>query len=336
MSKVIVKFLSGEEKRGIVYSFHMNQPTFHMQTENEDGTTETETVKIDSVKEILFLKKESETRSPLRTETIDQSMFASTVAFKLAIELKDGTIITGSTIKYDPNDKGFFLIPLNPGDKSERIYVNAEAVKNIDSKRLLGKILLDQKKIDIQRLNSGLMEQRKMREKKIGSILQEKKIINQKQLHESLQKQKETPNLLGEILMGAGYISNEQLDNALNIQHEHTKKKLGQILVDLKYLTPNDICIALATQLHLPWVDLSDKSISKEVATILPEEVVRKLEVIPVEKKGKDILVVATSQPQDPNILLELMKVTPLKVELVVAYEGYIESNIDYFFPKKK
>ncbi len=136
--------------------------------------------------------------------------------------------------------------------------------------------------------------------------------------------------------MGAGYISYEQLDYALNIQHENSKEKLGQILVDLKYLTPNDICIALATQLHLPWIDLSDKSISPEVATSLSEEVVRRLEVIPVERKGKDILVVATSQPQDPNILLELMKITPLKVELVVAYEGYIKSNIDYFFPKRE
>lgn len=336
MPKVIVKFLSGEEKKGNVLSFNMNQSTFYLQVENKDGTLENQTVRIDSVKEILFLKKEESAKSYLRTETIDQSMFASTVAFKLTVEFKDDSIITGSAIKYNPNDKGFFLIPLNPGDRSERIYINAHAVKNVDCKRLLGKILVEQKKINALLLNDGLVQQKEIREKKLGAILQEKKIINEKQLLESLQKQKETPKLLGEILLEAGYITHEQLEYTLRIQQENRKKRLGQILVELKYLTPNDICIALATQFHCPWVDLSDAKIPPEIATSLPEEVIRRLEVIPVERKGEDILVVATSQPQDHNIGLELSKVIPLKVELVVAYEVYIESNIDHYFSEKK
>lgn len=335
MPRVIVKFISGEEQTGDVLYFNINQPNFHLQVGYEKGKSEIHTVNINSVKAILFLKKEEPSVSLLRRETIEQSMFAGTLAYKLVVEFKDGEVINGSTLKYNPNDKGFFLIPLNPADRSEKIYVNAQASKHVDCKRLLGKILVDQKIITSEQLEESLKLQKEKRDKKIGTILQEKAIINEKQLQEALEKQKEKTKLLGEILLEAGYITTEQLQNALQIQQENRKKRLGQILVELKYITPIDICLALATQFHRPWIDLSILKIPAEIAHSLPEEVVRRFEVIPVERKG-NILEVATSQPQNPQIGLEISKFTPFTVELVIAYEGYIESAIKYYFPAEK
>ncbi len=103
--------------------------------------------------------------------------------------------------------------------------------------------------------------------------------------------------------------------------------------MELKFLTPSDICIALATQFSCPWIDLSEVEIPADIAKILPGEVVKKWEVIPVETKGSDILVVATSQPQDPIIRVEVRKASPINVELVVAYEVYIVKKIEQFFP---
>lgn len=335
MPKVIVQLVGGEEKVGEVLAFNANQPAFHLQEEKEGGRREARAIGMNMVRTIRFLKKEDMTESRLRTETIDQSTFAGTVAFKLMVEFKDGSVLNGTAIRYSPNDKGFFLIPLNPADKSERIYVNANEVKKVDAKRLLGKILVDQKKISDQQLHEGLNRQREHREKKIGTILRENALISDEQLEESLRKQREQPKLLGEILLEAGYITPEQLENALHIQHENKKKKLGQILVELKYLTPNDICIALATQCHCHWIDLSDVRIPPDVATSLPEDIVKKLEVIPVERRDDKVLVVATSQPQDPHIGEEIRKSTSLTVEMVAAYEVYIDEDIHLFFPDK-
>ena len=165
--KVIVKFLTGEEKKGDIMFFNVNNPTFPLQVEKEDGTSEMHTVIIDSVKAIYFLKKEELSKTSLRKETIEQSKYAGTVAFKLMVEFKDGEVLHGTTLKYSPNDKGFFLIPLNPGDKSERVYVNAVAVKNVEQKMLLGKILVDQQKITPEQLQECLRIQKERREKKI-------------------------------------------------------------------------------------------------------------------------------------------------------------------------
>jgi hypothetical protein len=336
MPKVIVKFINGEEKTGDVVLFNVNQPTFQLKVAKEGGISEVQNIRIDAVKAIFFLKKEEKHGTLLRTETIDNSTYAGTLAFKLVVEFPDGEIISGSTMKYTPNTAGFILIPMNPADMSERIYVNAGAVKHIDCKRLLGKILVDQNKITTGQLAESLKYQQEQKEKKIGAILRENAMIDEKQLRQALQKQQEKNKMLGEILLEAGYISSEQLAYALTVQKENRKKKLGQVLVELKYITPNDICIALATQFHKRWIDLSQVKIASEIATSLPEVVERELEVIPVEKKNPDVLVVATSQPQNPEIGTEISKHTSNKIDLVVAYEGYIESAINMHYPRNR
>jgi hypothetical protein len=333
--KVLVKFLTGGEKKGDIMLFNVNNPTFPLQVEKEDGTSEMHTVIIDSVKAIYFLKKEELSKTSLRRETIEQSKYAGPVALKLMVEFKDGEVLHGTTLKYSPNDKGFFLIPLNPGDNSERVYVNAAAVKNVEQKMLLGKILVDQQKITPEQLQECLRIQKEKREKKIGDILLEEKVINEKQLQEALQKQEIKYRLLGDILIEAGYITPDQLQHALLIQRKNREKKLGHILVELKYATPNDICIALATQFHCPWIDLSSVKIPIEIVTILPEELMRRLKIIPVERKPSGILVVATSEPEVHDIESEISRISGSTVEFVIAYEEYIEAAIGLYFPVK-
>jgi hypothetical protein len=190
MQKVLVKFINGEEQNGSVLFFNMNKSTFSLQVQREGERPETQTIRTDEVKAVLFLKEETEGASHLHTETIDQSVSAGTVASKMVVEFEDGEMINGTTLKYNPNDPGFFLIPINPGDRSSRIYINAKAVKRIDHKKLLGKILVDQKKITSSQLEEALQKQREEKKKKIGAILVEERMINEQQLQESLETQK--------------------------------------------------------------------------------------------------------------------------------------------------
>jgi hypothetical protein len=335
MPKVIVKFLNGTERSGSVLAFNVNLPTFPLNVMDDKGTPAILKVNINSVKAIYF-PKAGEPGIQVRTETLDQSVYSGGFGFKLVVEFNDGEVINGTSQKYSPNDKGYFLVPMNPSDRNERIYINAKAVKHVDSRRLLGKVLIDQEKIDTMQLNTALRYQCEKREKKLGTILREEKMITEEQLQKSLRIQERSAKMLGEILIDASYITPNQLEYALEIQHENRKKRLGQILVELKYVTPNDICIAVASQFHLPWVDLSNVEIPRELASVLPEKVMREYGVIPIERKENDILVVATSQPQYSDIWLEVRKSTIMKVELVVAYEGYIEAAIDYHFPPKQ
>jgi hypothetical protein len=344
MHQVIVKFLDGKEKKGGIFNFTTNSPTFYLHVKDAEGKAENLAIRLDLVKQIFFLKKASEDGSILHKETIDQSIYAGALPYKLVVELKDGEIIDGSTNKYLPKAKGFFVVPLNPAAKSERIYINAKAVKNVDCKRLLGKKLINQREISAEEVEQAFRKHREEKEKrereKKEKGEEERGFFNAEEFgtaeKESEHKEEIKPKPLGEILVEAGYITSEQLKDALGKQKKRGKKKrLGELLVELKHVTPTDICVALATQCHLGWVDLSSFDIPKDVATALPENAARDLGVIPVEKK-EDILVVAISQPQDPSIGMEVSKHTSLAVELVIAYEGYIQKAIEHYFPSQK
>jgi len=95
MHRIILKLLNGEERVGEVMLFNVNQPTFLMQAERGDGTKEALTIRMDAVKAVLFLKKDKGEDAHLRNETIKQSTYAGTMAFRLVVEFHDGEIISG-------------------------------------------------------------------------------------------------------------------------------------------------------------------------------------------------------------------------------------------------
>ncbi len=84
-------------------------------------------------------------------------------------------------------------------------------------------------------------------------------------------------------------------------------------------------------------MELSELTISPKIAASLPpRKVVRRLEVIPVEKRD-DVLVVASAEPQRPGLITELSRAAQIKVELAVAYEVYIaETSARYFAENKE
>lgn len=334
MARVLVRLQDGVDIKGDLLALNAAKPSFYLVVEKGDGKTDTITVSMDSVKAIFFLKKEEKDASVVHTETIEQSVVASIHGFRLDVEFRDGEMVHGSAHKYNPSDKGFYMVPLNPAERYDRIYVNALWVKKVDSRRLMGIILVDQKKITEPQLAHALQYQRVQKEKKIGTILKDHDFVTHEQLEEGLRKQRVQTKYLGEILLEAGYITQEQLAGALQFQQENRKKKLGQILVELKYLAPNDICIALSTQLQLPWADLSSADIQSGIATVLPEEVVRSLRIIPIERRDGTLLI-ASAEPQSPGLKGEISRYTDLQFELAVAYEGYIEMAINRFFPGK-
>jgi len=254
------------------------------------------------------------------------------VAYKLVVEMNDGEVLTGTTLKYSPGEKSFFLMPLNPADPSERIYINTRCVTKVDQKRLLGRMLVDAKIINGNQLQNALNIQSEQRKKMIGQILLEQELISRQQLDDSLNVQKNSRSMLGEILIEAQYISRDQLDKALIVQSENRKKRLGQILVDLKYVTPDDICLALASQLGCSWVDLSARTIAPEILALLPRDVVMKYEVIPVEKKFGELLIIATAQPRDEEMRKAVSGQTPLRTEFVVAFDGHILAALDKYY----
>lgn len=140
---------------------------------------------------------------------------------------------------------------------------------------------------------------------------------------------KRRPKQLGQMLLERGLLTQQQLDGALQ-EHRNTPKSLGRTLIDLGYIRERDLVRALAEQVGLDFVDLSEHQIDPVAATLLPGQLARRYRAIPIgERDGK--LLVAMSDPANVYALDDIRAVTSREVQPVVATASDVERAIDKF-----
>lgn len=135
---------------------------------------------------------------------------------------------------------------------------------------------------------------------------------------------------VGELLLYAGKVSTEQLNEALVAQNGSTKK-LGETLVELGYVTQEDIVEVLEFQLGFPRIDLNKYEINQTVVNLLPESIVRKYKLIPIDKKD-DRLVVAMVDPLNFFAVDDIKLSTKMELEPVLATANDISKFIDKYY----
>src|SRR5690554_7270064 len=87
---------------------------------------------------------------------------------------------------------------------------------------------------------------------------------------------------IGELLLNAGLINQDQLKEALRIQ-KSTGDKLGSVLVQENYVSETQIMEVLEFQLGIPYIDLNNAIIAREVQKIIPYNLIRRHNVLPVK-----------------------------------------------------
>ena len=134
---------------------------------------------------------------------------------------------------------------------------------------------------------------------------------------------------LGQILIELGYITTEQLETALE-EHRKTPKSLGRVLIDLGMIKEADLVRALAEQVGLEFVDLNEFPIDATATVLLPEALSRRYRAIPIgERDGR--LLVAMSDPANVYALDDIRTITGREVQPVVATANDVEQAIQKF-----
>ncbi len=134
---------------------------------------------------------------------------------------------------------------------------------------------------------------------------------------------------LGQILIELGYITAEQLETALE-EHRKTPKSLGRVLIDLGMIRESDLVRALAEQVGLEFVDLSEFQVDAVSTALLPEALARRYRALPIgERDGR--LLVAMSDPANVYALDDIRTITGRDVLPVVATANDVEAAIQKF-----
>ena len=122
---------------------------------------------------------------------------------------------------------------------------------------------------------------------------------------------------LGDILLEDGLLTSEQLSIAVEEQRR-LGRSLGRVLVDLGHLSEGQLVAALATQIGLRFVDLSDYPVDGSAVSRIPDAVCRRHNALPIGyDEGK--LVVAMADPANVFAIDDIRALTGLEVRPVVA-----------------
>jgi len=139
---------------------------------------------------------------------------------------------------------------------------------------------------------------------------------------------------LGQVLIQSRVISPEQLQQALELQKEKGGL-LGETLIKLGFTTEEDIVQALAIQHDFPYLPLANYDIDAEAIKLLPEEIARKHDILPVDKMG-DVLTLVMANPLDNEILQEIENLTKCKIEVFISTYTEIKEAIERFYAPKE
>jgi len=131
---------------------------------------------------------------------------------------------------------------------------------------------------------------------------------------------------LGDMLVEANLLSEEQLKEAL-VEQKKTNKKLGAILIDSGFIDEHRMVEVLEAQLGIPHVDLTKYHIDAEIPVLISERLASRHHAIPIAI-NKEKLVVAMSDPLDIFALDDVKLATGYEIEPVIATYGDIEASI--------
>lgn len=126
---------------------------------------------------------------------------------------------------------------------------------------------------------------------------------------------------IGEILIEMGFITDEQLFDAL-VEAKKTSLPVGAILVQKGYISINDLKAALSEQQGFEPVNTEQLKIDENILNILPEDFIKLNQVIPLSFDGKT-LVVGMVNPNEKNVINDIVYLTGLRprIMLITFYE---------------
>ena len=135
---------------------------------------------------------------------------------------------------------------------------------------------------------------------------------------------------LGDLLVTENLITRQQLGKALEYQRVRGGR-LGYCLIQLGWVTGEDISAILSRQFGLPSINLPFFEVDPSIVKLIPLETARKYQVLPLSRAGST-LTIATIDPTDVFAMDDLQFMTGFTIEPVVVAESAIREAIQKYY----
>ena len=140
---------------------------------------------------------------------------------------------------------------------------------------------------------------------------------------------------LGQLLLDKGLVKQEQLDRALEEQKRSNHQKLlGEVLVELRICSEDQITEALAQAYGVPYARVSPRIADPKTIASLPKEFLEKHQVLPLFLVEK-VLTVAVSEPANVFLVEEVERLSGFNVQVVAATSRDIRATLQAYLPNE-
>src|SRR5262249_10808104 len=133
---------------------------------------------------------------------------------------------------------------------------------------------------------------------------------------------------IGQVLVDMGFITDEQQELLVDEQQQHPGQLLGKVAIDMGLISDDQLAQALAEQLSLHAVTLTDIHVAKDVLAMVTAPMAQMYRVIPIEFDG-ETLTVAMCDPQNLHVQDELRTFLGYQIKVVVATAPAMNSSLE-------
>lgn len=142
---------------------------------------------------------------------------------------------------------------------------------------------------------------------------------------------------IGDLLVQKGYITDDQLSQALEEQREK-KQRLGEVLISLGFVTEEQFASVYCDQSGIEPVDLKEMKLNEDLLQMVGEDIMRKQELIPFayDEENFNCIKVAMADPMNLGAMDDVQLITGMEVRPYYASATQINIQLDKLYGKKQ
>jgi type IV pilus assembly protein PilB len=135
---------------------------------------------------------------------------------------------------------------------------------------------------------------------------------------------------LGELLIQEKLLDNNQLKSAVDY-HRKNDVGIGTAIISLGYISEEEMAQALSRQLGYPYINLDQFEVYPDVISLIPVEIAKKYLIMPIHRI-RSFLTLAMVDPTDLDIIEDVRFRTGLSIQPVIASESGIMNAISKYY----
>lgn len=136
---------------------------------------------------------------------------------------------------------------------------------------------------------------------------------------------------IGDVLKEQGYISEEQLQKALEAQRRDKGKRLGEVLIEQGYITENQMLQAMAAKTNCQLVNIGTVQVNIDAVGKIPRQVAEKYCVLATEITGGKLQVVV-NDPLNFYALEDVRQITGMELVILLSEKASLLKAIHLYY----